>query len=394
MDLSFSPEQEKFREEVRAFIADSLPEELAEKAAVNGHFEHDETLQWHAIMAKKGWAAPNWPKEYGGADLDPTERFILREELAMAGAPALSPFGIGMVGALLCQYGNDAQKERFLPKILSGQESWCQGYSEPGAGSDLASLQLKAVDDGEGNFVLNGQKTWTSAAQFADWIFVLARTDSTAVKRQAGISFLLVDIKTPGLRVEPFLTLGGTPAFCDTYFDDVKVPKENMVGPLNGGWQMAKALLGHERVGIGDVSGSTRALYNVKRIARQTMLDGKPLMQDASFRAKLARLEIKLEGLRMVIYRTLAGAQLGHAPGPESSILKIRGSELSQEVGELAMEMMGHNAMAWFNDEGVIPENQQWVASSFCYQRATTIYGGTNEIQRNIIAKNLLRLPS
>jgi len=394
MDLSFSPEHEKFRQEVRAFIAESLPPDLAAKAAVNGHFEHEETKRWHAIMADKGWAAPNWPVEYGGAELDPTEKFILREELAMAGAPPQSPFGIGMVGALLCQYGNEAQKERFLPDILSGEQSWCQGYSEPGAGSDLASLQLKAEDDGAGHFILNGQKTWTSAAQFADWIFVLVRTDQTAKKRQAGISFLLVEMNTPGLRVEPFLTLGGTPAFCDTYFDDVKVPKENMVGPINGGWQMAKALLGHERVGIGDVSGSTRALHNVKRIARQTMLDGKPLIEDPFFRSKLARLEIKLEGLRMVIYRTLAGAQLGHAPGPESSILKIRGSELAQEVGELGMEMMGQNAMSWFNDEGVIPDNQQSVASTFCYQRATTIYGGTNEIQRNIIAKNLLRLPA
>lgn len=394
MDLSFSPQQQKFRDDVRAWIKSAMPPAIAAKAAVDGHFEEEERQQWHRIMADKGWAAQNWPEEYGGAGLDPTERFILGEELSMAGAPPLSPFGIRMVGPLICQFGTDAQKQRFLPKILSGEEVWCQGYSEPGAGSDLASLQLTAEDDGAGNFVLNGQKTWTTYAQHAQWIFVLARTDRTAEKRQAGISFLLCDMSTEGVRVEPFLTLGGTPAFCDTYFDNVKVPKENLVGPLNGGWQMAKALLGHERVGIGDVSGSTRALRNAIRIAKSTRVGNGTLLDDPTVRLKIARTEAKIEGLRMVIYRTLADAQLGEAPGPESSILKIRGSELSQEVGELCMELMGHNSLAWFNEEAVVPEYEQWVASNFCYQRATTIYGGSNEIQRNIIAKNLLRMPA
>ena len=371
-----------------------MPEEMAKKASVAGYFENDERLQWHRIMYEKGWAAPNWPQEYGGAGLDPTERFILSEELALSGAPPLSPFGLRMVGPLIVQFGTDAQRARFLPKILNGEETWCQGYSEPGAGSDLASLQLTAEDDGQGHFVLNGQKTWTTYAQYAQWIFVLARTDRSAKKRQAGISFLLCDLSAPGVRVEPFLTLGGTPAFCDTYFDNVKVPKENLVGELNGGWSMAKALLGHERVGIGDVGGATRTLRNALRIAKNTRVGDRTLLEDPTVRIKIARLEAKIEALRMVIYRTLAGAQLGQAPGPESSILKIRGSELSQETGELAMELMGHNALAWFNEEGVVPEYEQWVASNFCYERATTIYGGTNEIQRNIIAKNLLRLPS
>jgi alkylation response protein AidB-like acyl-CoA dehydrogenase len=392
MDLSFTPEQETFRREVRAWIAQAMPPHIAKKAKEHAHFEPEEQREWHRILYKKGWAALNWPKEYGGAGIDPTRRFILQEELVMAGSPELSPFGLRMVGPLIVQYGTDPQKERFLPKILSGDEIWCQGYSEPGAGSDLASLQLKAEDDGHGNFILNGQKTWTTYAQYADWIFVLARTDRVAQKRQMGISFLLCDMKTPGVRAEPFMTLGGTPAFCDTYFDNVKVPQENLVGPLNGGWNIAKALLGHERVGIGDVGGSTRALRNLKHIAQNTQYNGKPLFDDPCFRAKIAKLEMRIESLRMVIYKTLAGAELGKAPGPESSILKIRGSELQQQVGELTMEAMGMNSLTWFN-EGAVPPYEYWVPTNFNYQRATTIYGGSNEIQRNVIAKNILRLP-
>ncbi len=392
MDFSFTPEQEAFRSEVRAWIAQAMPPHIAKKAKEHAHFEPEEQREWHRILFKKGWVALNWPKEYGGAGLDPTRRFILQEELVMAGSPELSAFGVRMVGPLIVQYGTDRQKERFLPKILSGDETWCQGYSEPGAGSDLASLQLKAEDDGHGNFILNGQKTWTTYAQYADWIFVLARTDRVAQKRQMGISFLLCDMKTPGVRAEPFLTLGGTPAFCDTYFDNVKVPQENLVGPLNGGWSIAKALLGHERVGIGDVGGSTRALRNLKHIAQNTQYNGKPLFDDPCFRAKIAKLEMRIESLRVVIYKTLAGAELGKAPGPESSILKIRGSELQQQVGELTMEIMGMNGLTWFN-EGAVPPYEYWVPTNFNYQRATTIYGGSNEIQRNVIAKNILRLP-
>ncbi|MDD9936330.1 MAG: acyl-CoA dehydrogenase family protein [Myxococcales bacterium] len=392
MDLSFTPEQEAFRREARAWIQSAMPAHIAAKAKNHAHFEPEEIREWHRVLYDKGWVAPNWPKEHGGAGLDPTQRFILGEELVMAGTPELSPFGLRMVGPLIVQFGTDAQRQRFLPKILSGEEFWCQGYSEPGAGSDLAALQLKAEDDGDGNFILNGQKTWTTYADRADWIFVLARTNSTLPKRQQGISFLLCDMKTPGLRVEPFLTLGGTPAFCDTYFDDVKVPKENLVGPLDGGWSLAKALLGHERVSIGDVGRSTRALHNLKRIAKKTMRDGKPLFEDPGIRARIARLEIRIESLRMVIYKTLAGAELGKAPGPESSILKIRGSELSQEVDELQMELMGLNGLNWFN-EGAVPAHEYWVPSNLNYDRATTIYGGSNEIQRNVIAKGILQLP-
>jgi alkylation response protein AidB-like acyl-CoA dehydrogenase len=240
---------------------------------------------------------------------------------------------------------------------------------------------------------VNGQKTWTTYGQYADWIFCLVRTDST-VKKQAGISFLLIDMRTPGVRVVPMLTIGHTPAFCDTWFENAVVPKENVVGPVNGGWGMAKALLGHERTLIGAVGLSSRALIRVKNIAKRTMLDGKPLLENTAFRTKIARLEVKLEALRIQNYRALAGAQLGHAPGPESSILKIRGSEIQQQCFELAMEVMGQNGLSWFNDGDLVSPLEQWVASSFNYLRATTIYGGSNEIQRNVIAKMILGLPS
>lgn len=393
MDLSFTPEQEAFREEVRAFLRDAMPPSIRAKAEVDGHFEMDEVMQWHRILYEKGWVAPHWPKEYGGPGWDAAKRFIFNEELEKAGAPILSPFGLSMVGPLLIQFGTEAQKQRFLPKILSGEEKWCQGYSEPDAGSDLASLRTSAVDDGHGNFIVNGQKTWTTYAQYADWIFCLVRTDPTA-KKQAGISFLLIDMKSPGVRVAPMLTTGHTPAFCDTWFENVVVPKENVVGPVHGGWTMAKALLGHERTLIAAVGHSTRALLRVKRIAARTMRDGRPLLDDPVFRAKIARLEVELEALRVQNWRALAGAQLGHAPGPESSILKIRGSEIQQRCFELAMEIMGQNALSWFNDADVVSPLEQWVAPSYNYLRATTIYGGSNEIQRNVIAKMILGLPS
>ncbi|MBN8609384.1 MAG: acyl-CoA dehydrogenase family protein [Deltaproteobacteria bacterium] len=392
MDLSFTPEQEAFRREVREFLKTEVPPHIKAKAEVDGHFEMDEVMDWHKVLYRKGWVAPHWPKELGGPGWDAAQRFLFGEELEKSGTPLLSPFGLSMVGPLIIQFGNDAQKQRFLPKILSGEEKWCQGYSEPDAGSDLASLRTTAVDDGNGNFVVNGQKTWTTYAQYADWIFCLVRTDSSA-KKQAGISFLLIDMKTPGVRAVPMLTTGHTPAFCDTWFENAVVPKENVVGPVNGGWGMAKALLGHERTMIGAVGQSTRALLRVKRIASHTILNGKPLLEDGSFRTKIARLEIKLEALRVQNYRALAGAQLGHAPGPESSILKIRGSEIQQQCLELAMEVMGQNSLAWFNETDIVPAGEQWVASSFNYLRATTIYGGSNEIQRNVIAKMILGLP-
>ncbi|MCA9771907.1 MAG: acyl-CoA dehydrogenase family protein [Myxococcales bacterium] len=394
MDMSFSPEHVAFREEARRFIASAMPADIKAHAEQGGgHYTHEQVIRWQKILHKKGWIAPHWPKEVGGTGWDATQRFIWAEECARAAVPQLSPFGLAMVGPLLIQFGNDAQKKRFLPKILASEEIWCQGYSEPNSGSDLASLQTRAEDDGEGHFIVNGQKTWTTYAQYADWIFCLVRTDPTA-KKQAGISFLLIDMKTPGVEVKPFLTTGGEPSFCETWFENVRVPKENMVGPLNQGWTMAKALLGHERTSIADLPGSKRWINQIKSIARETRVNGGSLLDDPHFRTKLARLEIKHRSLEMANFRTLAAAQLGHAPGPESSILKIRGSEIQQGCSELAMEAMGLNSLTWFNEPGTVPAREQWIPHIFNYHRATTIYGGTNEIQRNIIAKLILGLPS
>lgn len=392
MDLSFTPDELAFRDEVRAWIREAMPPAIRAKAEVDGHFEIDEIMEWHRVLFRKGWVAPNWPVEHGGPGLDVARRFILTEELELAGAPQLLPFGLSMVGPLIIQFGNDAQRARYLPKILSGEERWCQGYSEPNAGSDLASLRLRAEDDGAGHFVLNGQKTWTTYAQYADWIFVLARTDPDA-KKQAGISFLLVDMKSEGVRVRPTLTIGGTHAFCDTFFENVKVPKENLVGPLHGGWTLAKALLGHERTLVAAVGSSSRALVRAKRIARATLKGGRPLIEDQGVRAKIARAECRLEALKMANYRAVAASKHGHAPGPESSILKLRGSEILQEIHQLSLELMGENTLSWM-EEGATPPWELGVAPQYNYLRAATIYAGSNEIQKNIIAKLILGLPS
>jgi alkylation response protein AidB-like acyl-CoA dehydrogenase len=300
-----------------------------------------------------------------------------------------------MVGPLIIQFGNDAQKKRFLPKILSGEEVWCQGYSEPNAGSDLASLKLRAEKDGTGHYILNGQKTWTTYAQYADWIFVLARTEAGA-KKQTGIGFFLVDMKTAGVQAKPFLTTGNTLAFCETWFENVRVPAENVVGEPTMGWTYAKALLGHERTLVAAVGRSTRQLNRLKRIARDTIIDGQAGLnglEHPGYRGRIARLEMDLEALRMVTYRTVAGAQLGKAPGPESSILKLRGTEIQQECMELMMDIMGYRGLSWFNDEGTVSPREESVASDHNYLRAATIYAGSNEIQKNIIAKMILQLP-
>lgn len=393
MDLSYSKEEQQFRDELRRWIAGALPADIAKKAAVDAHFNNEETMRWHRILFEKGWVAPHWPKEFGGPGLDATRRFLLTEELELSGTPPLSPFGLVMVGPLLMQFGNKEQQQRYLPKILSGEEQWCQGYSEPNAGSDLAALQLKAEDDGKGNFVLNGQKTWTTYAQYADWIFCLVRTDPE-VKKQAGISFLLIDMKAEGVTVRPMDTIGGSDSFCDTFFDNVVVPQENLVGPLNGGWTLAKALLGHERTLIAAVGHSRRAVLRVKRIAASTIVNGKPLIEDPVFRNKIAKLQIRLRAHQMANYRAVASAQLGHAPGADSSILKLVGSEIHQDAFQLAMEIMGHNSLSWFNDDGVVPPIEAWVPQMSSYLRATTIYGGSNEIQKNVIAKWILGMPS
>jgi alkylation response protein AidB-like acyl-CoA dehydrogenase len=394
MDMSFTPEQIAFRQEVREWIAGAMPPPMKRDAENGAAFDQQATTEWHRILHAKGWIAPAWPAEHGGTGWDVAQRFIFQDELVRAGAPQLSPFGLGMVGPLLIQFGTDAQKQRFLPKILSGDEVWCQGYSEPNAGSDLASLQLRADKDGD-DYILNGQKTWTTYAQYADWIFLLCRTSSEG-RKQEGISFLLADVKnTPGITVKPFLTTGGTYAFSETWFKDARVPQSNRVGPEDGGWTMAKALLGHERTLIGGIAESGRWLAQVKRIARDTPRGTGTLFDDPAFRRRIAALEMRHRALAVANLRTLSAAQLGRAPGPESSILKLVGTEIYQGMTELAMDAMGHDALGWLDSPTeALPERERWVASEFNYLRAATIYGGSNEIQRNIIAKNILRLPT
>ena len=385
MDIELSNDDLSFEAEVREFLAGN--------AYKDGEDPNKWRMDWfEKARGKGGWDVPKWPAKFGGPGWTPNQHYIWQKETARSSTPWDMPFGLSMLGPVLMAHGSEEQQERFLPDIRARKVNWCQGYSEPNAGSDLASLKMRAEDDGKGNFVLNGQKTWTTYAQHADWIFLLVRTDPD-VKKQAGISFLLADMKTPGITVKPFLTTGGTPAFCETFFDDAVVPKENLVGPLNGGWTMAKALLGHERTMIAAVGTSTRAIQRIKRIAASTIVDGKPMLEQPAIRDRIARHEIKLEALRMANYRAVAGAQTGHAPGAESSILKIRGSEIMQECFEMAMDVMGHNSLEWFNDAGNVPPLEQWVPSAFNYTRATTIYGGSNEIQRNIIAKLILGLP-
>ena len=394
MDMTFTPEQIAFREEVRGWVREAMPPEMRRRADDGADFDQSEVVEWHKILYQKGWVAPHWPEEVGGTGWDITQRFIFQEECVAANAPALSPFGLSMVGPLLIQFGTDEQKQRYLPKILSGEEIWCQGYSEPNAGSDLASLQMRAEKDGD-DYVVNGQKTWTTYAQYADWIFVLVRTSSEG-KKQEGISFLLADVKnTPGITVKPFLTTGGTLAFSETWFSDARIPQANRVGPENGGWTMAKALLAHERTGIGGVAESGRFLQLAKRIAAETPVGEGRLLDDESFRRRIARLQMRHRAVAMLNYRTLAAAQVGRAPGFESSILKIVGTEVQQETTELCMDAMGHNALGWLDSPPeALPESQRAVASQFNYLRAATIYGGSNEIQKNIIAKQMLRLSS
>lgn len=391
MDLSFSADEQAFRAEVRAWVREALPEAMRDKARSGARYTHVEHVEWHRILYAKGWAAPHWPAEVGGAALDATRRFILTEELDLAGAPHLSPFGLNMVGPLIINFGTPEQKARFLPKILSGEEVWCQGYSEPEAGSDLASLRMSAVRDGD-SFVVNGQKTWTTYGQFADWIFCLVRTDTEGPK-QAGISFLLIDMKTPGVDVKPMLTLSGEPAFCDTYFSDVRVPAENLLGPLNGGWMLAKTLLLHERTLVGAVGPIRRTLARIKELARVHGDDGSSLSLSPRWRDEIAELEIRLRAHQVTNYRVLATQAAGGMPGPEASILKLVASTLQQQADELLMDMAGAEALVWRDPSGVRQPMLTDVGQQYCYNRATTIYAGSNEIQKNIIAKLVLGLP-
>jgi alkylation response protein AidB-like acyl-CoA dehydrogenase len=393
MELSYTAEEQEFRKEVRAFLKDKLPPELARKVKESKIATRDDMMRWHRILYEKGWIAPAWPKEHGGADWSLIQRHIYDEEAAEAGAPAVAPFGLVMCGPVIMKYGNQKQKDFFLPKILSGEIVFCQGYSEPGSGSDLASLKTKAERDGD-NYKVNGQKTWTSMARWADWIFCLVRTDPAA-KKQEGISFLLVDMKSPGIRVRPIMTMDGGAEINETFFDDVIVPQANRIGEENKGWTYAKFLLGNERTSIGQVGGSKRELKKLKDIARAEQMD-----ESRRFRDKVALLEIDLMSLEVMNLRMIAGLRDGRGPGTEASILKIKGSEIQQRITELTFEALGPSALPFqreameegWNGEVVGPDYAPPVAPKYFNMRKTSIYGGSNEIQHNILAKAMLGL--
>ncbi|UWQ91660.1 acyl-CoA dehydrogenase family protein [Rhodobacteraceae bacterium M382] len=392
MDLSYTAEELAFRDEVRDFLEKNLPQEMSDAVRDGrslGKAGHD---RWHAILNERGWLAPNWPREFGGCEWSAVQRFLFEEECCRAHAPRIVPFGLTMLGPVLQRFGSPDQKDRFLPRILSGEDWWCQGYSEPGAGSDLASLKTKAVRDGD-HYVVNGQKTWTTLGQYANWIFCLVRTDST-VKQQEGISFLLIDMNTPGIEVRPIILLDGTHEVNEVWFTDVRVPVENLVGEENKGWTYAKYLLTHERTNIAGVGFSQAGLDAVKRMARVEMSGGRPLIENPHFAARLARVEIDLMAMATTNLRIISRAAAGQAPGVESSMLKVKGTIIRQEINDLARRAAGIYAMPFASEEveggnepPVGPDGSGPVSAQYFNNRKLSIFGGSNEVQRNIIAK-------
>lgn len=389
MDIKESAELTAFRTNVREWVNSNLPDDIRQDYSYSG-MEHDDPVdRWFQKLAKKNWLAFRWPEQFGGPGFSPAEQMVFVDEFRSLGAPVPGGFGLSMVGPLIFQFGSDAQKERFLPPIAAHEEIWCQGYSEPNAGSDLASLQTKAELNGD-HFTVNGQKTWTSRANKAGWIFCLVRTSNEG-PQQRGISFLLIDMKTPGVTIRPIDQIDGLAAFYETFFDNVEVPVENMVGEINEGWSMAKALLAHERSATGANVDVKRLVDNIKTLAREYEKDGRPVLEDESFRQRLAQLEMDADGLLYTRYRMLTALLQGRAPGPEASIFKLFQSEVCQELYELALEAMGPDAARWY-DKNLAPEAFE-MPMQMTITRAMSIYSGSNEIQRNIIAKRVLNLP-
>jgi len=393
MNPDLGPDLRKFRDEVRAFIRAELPADIEDKVQRGIHLGKDDYIRWQRILQKKGWLAPNWPKEHGGTGWSPMQRYIFDDEIGKAGAPRVIPFGLVMVAPVIMKFGTPEQKREHLPKILGSDVWWCQGYSEPGAGSDLAGLKTRALREGD-HYVVNGQKTWTTMAQYADWIFCLVRTDPAA-KKQEGISFILVDMKTPGVSVKPIVTLDGGAEVNEVFFDTVRVPVKNLVGPENQGWTVAKYLLGHERTNIADIGRAKHQLARVKEIAKAEQAHGVPLIEDAEFRERIADVELDLIALDATILRLVAAEASGRPPGAEASLLKIKGSELQQSLTELLIEAVGYYGFPYnreamehgWNEPPIGPDYAAALAPQYFNTRKTTIYGGSNEIQRGILAK-------
>lgn len=395
MDLNYSPEDVAFQAEVRAFLADNLPKAISDAVRAGDDVGRDMSEQWHAILNSRGWLAATWPVEFGGPGWTPVQKHIFEEECCRAYAPRIVPFGLNMLGPVLQKFGTKAQQDHILPRILSGEDWWCQGYSEPGAGSDLASLKTRAVRDGD-HWVINGQKTWTTLGQYANKIFCLCRTNPE-VKQQEGISFILVDLDTPGIEMRPIRLIEGGHEVNEVFFTDVRVPFGNLVGEVDKGWTIAKYLLSHERTGIAGVGFSMQSLEEVKALSRRIRRNGRPLAQDPLFAARIARAEIDLEAMKITNLRMLFKAQEQGAPGPETSILKIKGTVIHQELKDIARRALGPMAAPFPGHvtEGNMlfgPDDTEMNAAKYFNNRKTSIFGGSNEIQRNILTKAALDL--
>jgi len=403
MDLNYTAEEESFRAEVRAFLQAELPADIRDRMRSGRRVRKDDIVRWQKILYRRGWGAGLWPQRFGGAGWSVVEQHIFEEEGAAAGAPPQLAFSLRMVAPVLMTFANAAQQDYFLPRIIAGEDWWCQGYSEPGSGSDLASLRTSAVRQGD-HYLVNGQKTWNTLGQHADWIFCLVRT-SSEMRPQQGISFLLIDMKTPGIAVRPIITLDGEHEINDIFFDNVEVPVQNLVGEENKGWTYAKFLLSHERTNNAGIGHCKRGLQRLKNIAAAQTVNGRPLIEDCRFRDRIAQVELELMALEITNLRVLSAVSgESRAPGPEVSLLKIKGSEIIQQLAELQMHALGHDALPYVREaleadwvpEPVFAEHYAAYAppltGQYFNQRKTTIYAGSTEIQKNIISKLILGL--
>ena len=391
MQVSFTDAELAFQEEVHSFFTHEYPDEIRAAMDSGDGLSPELQVRWQKILYEKGWAAPNWPAEFGGTGWTPVQKYIFAREEGHANAPYVIPFGINMVGPIIYTFGSEAQKQRFLPDILTSNVWWSQGYSEPGAGSDLASLKTRAELVGD-HYVVNGTKTWTTLGQHSDWIFCLVRTSTDVARRQEGISFLLIDMKSPGITVQPIILLDGTHEVNEIHFDDVEVPVENLVGEEGRGWSYGKVLLQHERTNSANTFRSAYRLRKLREQAARPVRGQKPLAEDPNFMRRLADAEVELKSLEYIELRTLASVASGKAPGPESSFLKLIGTEIQQKIDALYVDAAGYYSLPFRPDQPVGEGNEILAALHYFNHRKTTIFAGSNEIQRNIIAKHVLGL--
>jgi alkylation response protein AidB-like acyl-CoA dehydrogenase len=390
MDLNFSPDEIAFRDEVCDFLSEQLPPDMAARIRRGDDSRlHDDIVDWQKILHRRGWGAPAWPPEFGGTGWSKTQQYLFETECSLAFAPIQLPFGLKMAAPVLMRFGSSEQQQRFLPPIIDGSQWWCQGYSEPGSGSDLASLKTRAERDGE-HYVINGQKAWNTLGQFADWIFCLVRTDTSA-KPQRGISFVLIDMRSPGITVRPTRLLDGAYEVNEIWFDNVRVPIVNRVGEENAGWTIAKYLLGHERTNIAAIGANKRELRRLKQMASAPRPDGSRLLDEVDFALTIAQVELELNALEITNLRVIFEEARQQAPGPEASMLKIRGTEILQRISELQVAALGARALA-FEAGGLGDGDVPRAAEAYLNWRKLSIYGGSNEVQRNIIAQMILKI--